>query len=184
MRSAVRWRSWSGSGLEHLVLIQEGGLTEAQSVVIADPASLRPHGFAARYSLRVDADWRTVDVDAAVLGNVDSVHLRRLSTGEWLSGNDLLLPRLEGTFDVDLSITPFTNTLPIRRLGLKIGETAEITVAYIAFPELALSAAPQRYTRLAADRYRYESMDSGFVEEIVIDEHGLVITYPDLFHRV
>jgi hypothetical protein len=81
-------------------------------------------------------------------------------------------------------VTALTNTLPIRRLRLAIGECAEITAAYIAFPELTVSPNPQRYTRLSSDRYRYESLDTDFVREITVDEHGIVITYPDLFHRV
>src|SRR5690349_123523 len=162
MPRIVRWRTWSGAGLEHLVLIHQEEYTEAQSIVISDPAPSAPNGFATRYSLKADADWRTIEVDASIFGSADSVHLRRLTSGEWRDGNDRSLPQLHGAVDVDLSITPFTNTLPIRRLGLKVGETAEITAAYIAFPQLALSADLQRYTRLASDRYRYESLDSGF----------------------
>jgi hypothetical protein len=38
--------------------------------------------------------------------------------------------------NVDVSETPFTNTLPIRRLGLTSGESAEIRVAYFDATEL------------------------------------------------
>jgi hypothetical protein len=184
MSRIVRWQSWSGSGLEYLVLTDRGGCTQAESTVISGPAPLAPEGFAARYSLQVDSDWRTVEVEASVLGKKDTVRLRRLNSGEWLDGNDRSLPQLAGSFDVDLSMTPFTNTLPIRRLGLKIRASAEIMAAYIAFPQLSVSAEPQRYTRLAADRYLFESLATDFVREIVVDEDGLVVTYPDLFRRV
>jgi hypothetical protein len=180
----VRWRNWSGGGFEHLILIDHEGYTEARSIVISGPVPSAPEGFAAYYSLKLDSDWRTLEVEASVLGMMDAVHLRRLHSGEWLNRDERLLHQLSRSFDVDLSITPFTNTLPIRRLGLKIGAAAEITVAYIAFPELTVSAEPQRYTRLASDRYRFESIDGGFVREIVVDEDGFVITYPDLFYRV
>ena len=159
-----RWQSWSGSGLEHLILTDHGGYTRAESVVIA------PEGFAARYALQVDSDWRTVEVEASVIGSGNEVRLRRMDSDAWL--------------DVDLSITPFTNTLPIRRLGLKIGDAADIIAAYIAFPELSVSAEPQRYTRLGAASYKFESLNGDFVREITVDEDGLVVTYPDLFRRV
>ena len=87
--------------------------------------------------------------------------------------------------DVDLALTPFTNTLPIRRLGLGTGESAEIRVAYVELPAFAVTTDPQRYTCLEPERrYRYESLESGFVREIDIDVNGLVVTYPGLFRRV
>src|SRR6266481_140963 len=177
----VRWRDWSGSGLEHVFLVAKAECIEAQSVAISGPAS---GGFAAFYSVRLDSGWRVLEVQASVLGAAGSVHLRRTEEGEWFDGNDRLLADLGGAFDVDLSITPLTNTFPIRRLGLAVGDSAELTAAYIAFPELTVSRDSQRYTRLSSDRYRYESLGSDFVREITVDEHGLVITYPDLFHRV
>jgi hypothetical protein len=86
---------------------------------------------------------------------------------------------------VDLSITPFTNTLPIRRLSLPTGQTAEILAVYIQLPSLAITTDRQRYTCLeAGKRYRYESVDSDFTRDVEVDEHGLVVTYPGLFRRV
>jgi hypothetical protein len=64
---------------------------------------------------------------------------------------------------VDLSITPLTNTLPIRRLKLGVGESAEIATAYVAIPDMEASLDRQRYTRVAFDRYRYVPLDSDFV---------------------
>ena len=177
----VRWRDWSGSGLEHVYLVEGTQRTDARSVAISGPVS---GGFAALYSVRLDSDWRVLEVQASVFGTAESVHLRRSKEGEWFDGSDRLLADLNGAFDVDLSITPLTNTFPIRRLKLAVGDSAVIMAAYIAFPGLTVSPDRQRYTRLSSDRYRYESLDSGFVREITVDEHGLVITYPDLFHRV
>jgi hypothetical protein len=134
--------------------------------------------------LRLDSDWCVVEVKASVAGLAEAVHLRRTRTGDWLDEKDTVLPELHGALDVDLSITPLTNTIPIRRLGLRLGDSAEITAVYIAFPELAVSADRQRYTRVAVDRYRYEAVDSDFAREITVDEHGLVVSYPGLFRRI
>jgi hypothetical protein len=95
------------------------------------------------------------------------------------------VPELDGAIDVDVSATPFTNTLPIRRLDLAEGQSADIRAAYVSLPELTVKIDPQRYTCLERGRrYRYESLDSEFVREIVIDAEGLVVTYPGLFKRV
>ncbi|MGO4689176.1 putative glycolipid-binding domain-containing protein [Glaciibacter sp. 2TAF33] len=90
---------------------------------------------------------------------------------------------LEAAREVDIAISPLTNTLPVRRLGLAIGESVDITTAYVAVPDLTVVADPQRYTRLADREYRYESRDSTFERVITVDEHGLVVTYPGLFAR-
>jgi uncharacterized protein len=177
----VHWRDWSGYGLEHVVLSPKAGYVEVQSAVITGPIGA---GFATVYSLKLDSGWCVIEMQASLLGAAESVYLRRTEEGQWFDGNGRWLPHLNGIFDVDLSITPFTNSLPIRRLKLGVGESAEIVTAYVAFPQLTVSADPQRYTRVAADRYRYESLDSDFVREITVDRNGLVLTYPGLFQRI
>jgi len=47
-----------------------------------------------------------------------------------------LVPELEGCMDVDISVTPFTNTLPIQKLGLAPTESPEVSVAYVEGTEL------------------------------------------------
>lgn len=104
--------------------------------------------------------------------------------GNW-SKDGVPLPELKGALDPDLTVTPFTNTLPIRRLRLKPGESAEIAAAFIELPELTIVKSPQRYTRLdEGRRYLYESLKSGFRREIEVDQEGLVTTYPDFWQRI
>ncbi len=177
----VHWRDWSGYGLEHVLLSRKANYIEVQSAVISGPIRA---GFAALYSLKLDSNWCVVEMQASLLGAAESLYLRRTEEGHWFDGNGQSLPDLAGIFDVDLSITPLTNTLPIRRLKLGIGESADIVTAYVAFPHLTVSPDLQRYTRVTSDRYRYESRDSDFVREITVDRNGLVITYPGLFQRI
>ena len=82
-------------------------------------------------------------------------------------------PEYSDCVDVDLSFTPATNTLPIRRLGLEIGEEAEIPVVWLVWPELSVQRVLQRYTRLGEDRYRYTQDE--FEAELAVDRQGLVI---------
>jgi uncharacterized protein len=84
--------------------------------------------------------------------------------------------------DVDLGFTPATNTLPIRRLGLEVGEAAELAVAWLRWPTLRVERAEQRYERLARDRYRYSSGD--FEADLTVDEHGLVVEYEGVWRAV
>jgi hypothetical protein len=108
--------------------------------------------------------------------------VHRSTDGTW-SVNDELRPDLAGAIDIDLAFSPFTNTLPIRRLNLAIGSAAEITTAYIDVPSLRVMPDPQRYTRTAVHRYLYESLDSDFSRQITVDPDGFVIDYPGLYSR-
>jgi hypothetical protein len=95
------------------------------------------------------------------------------------------MPQLGGAVDIDISITPFTNTLPIRRLNLRTGQSEEILTVYIRVPGLSITTDRQRYTCLETGRrYRYDSLDSDFTREIEINVNGLVVIYPGLFRRV
>jgi hypothetical protein len=93
------------------------------------------------------------------------------------------VPQFNGCIDVDLGISPSTNTLPIRRLNLAIGQPEDVVAAWVRFPDLSLEPLPQRYTRVSDDRYKYES-GSGFQTEMTVDESGLVIVYEKGWERV
>lgn len=92
-------------------------------------------------------------------------------------------PDLAAAREVDISVSPLSNTLPIRRLSLAIGESADITTAYIRLPQLNVTTDPQRYTHTGEREYLYESRDSDFQCTVTVDQHGLVMEYPGLFTR-
>lgn len=134
-----------------------------------------------RYAIDTDASWATRTVRVAT--DTKSLVLFSDGRGHWTEGDGRELGRLAGAIDVDLSATPLTNTLPIWRLGLGVGDSADIVAAFIAVPELTVTADPQRYTRLDERSYRYESRDSDFARDITIDDAGFVVDYPGLFRR-
>ena len=107
--------------------------------------------------------------------------------GHWKGRGAESVPELDGCIDVDISATPFTNTLPIRRLGLEPGKSTDVEVAYIRVPELLVGPERQRYGCLEAQveggLYRLEALPSGFTAELPVDADGLVIDYPGLFRR-
>jgi len=177
----ARWQDWAANGLEHLVLRDGGTGWLAESVVTGDADGQR---FAARYLVECDREWRSTKVEVRVVGTGEGVMLSSDGAGNWRDGAEKL-PALNGAIDVDITATPFTNTLSIRRLGLEAGQSADILVAYIDVPSLTVTADPQRYICLEPmRRYGFESQGGDFVREIEVDEHGLVVLYPGLFKRV
>lgn len=181
-RTIVRWQDWSGKGIEHLVL------REGPDDIVAEAAILGTTDdevFAARYHILCDRSWRVRKVAIGQIGSGGAVELESDGAGNWVDGSANPLLQLAGAIDIDISVTPFTNTLPIRRLRLQAGQSADILAVYVQLPGLSVATDRQRYTCIEPKRlYRYESLDSDFTRDIEIDDHGLVVTYPGLFRRV
>lgn len=186
-RIVVRWRAWEEPGLEHLVLQQgpQGIVAEASIIGQSSNGAADATAFAMTYRIACDRDWKVRTVEARLVGMACSIHIASDGMGSWTTAGGSPLPALDGAIDVDIMATPFTNTLPIRRLGLAEGQSADIQVAYVSVPDLTLSLARQRYTCLNAGAlYRFDSLESGFSRDIGIDRDGLVTEYPGLFRRI
>jgi len=178
----ARWQDWNANGIEHLVLREGSHEVVAESVVVGSADDVI---FALRYRIRCDKSWRVRSAAVALVGSDRKIEITGDGKGHWSDVSGKRLPKLAGATDIDLSATPFTNTLPIRRLKLRAGQSAEIVTVYILAPALTLTTDPQRYTCLEPlKRYRYESIDSDFTREIEVDRRGMVVTYPGLFRRL
>jgi hypothetical protein len=178
----ARWQDWDARGIEHLVLRESGRETVAESVVVG---SADDSLFALRYRVRCDKSWRVRSAEIGVVGSDRKIQIAGDGKGNWFDASGKRLRKLAGAIDIDLSASPFTNTLPIRRLKLRAGQSAEIVTVYILAPALTLTTDPQRYTCLAPlERYRYESLDTDFTRDIEVDRRGLVVTYPGLYRRL
>jgi len=83
--------------------------------------------------------------------------------------------------DIDLGFSPATNLLPIRRLGLVVGEEVEVTAAWLPFPSLEFETLAQAYRREGERTYHYESGSGAFVRTLEINDAGFVTSYPGLW---
>ncbi|RXV69479.1 hypothetical protein D1006_31045 [Burkholderia stabilis] len=134
------------------------------------------------YAIACGTDWLTRS--ARVVRWVGTLPPQQLDIacegGRWtIDGVDT--PALAGATDIDLGFSPSTNTLPIRRLALAVGDSATIRTAWLHFPDFDLVRGEQRYTRTARHVYRYES--GTYAADIAIDDAGLVTDY-DEWRRV
>ena len=181
MNSFTRWAAESGLGLEHLVIRQELNGMVAEGLVIGDRFG---SGYAAHYRIEIAHDWSTRNVSVE-LADGPTLSLSADGAGAWRDADGKPLPLLDGCIDVDISATPFSNSLPIRRLALNEGERRQIRVVYLEILGLTVDPVDQAYTCLELGRrYRYEGLFRKFESELCVDEHGLVEDYPSLFRRV
>ena len=133
------------------------------------------------YRVSCDPRWRTTaarvtgwrDGRAVDLAIAVDAH-RRWS----LDGHEVAA--VAGCDDVDLSFTPATNLLPIRRLGLAVGERAPVRAAWLRWPDVALEPLDQVYARQTPDRYHYQS-GGAFTALLDVRADGFVVRYPGLW---
>jgi len=186
MERNIMWTPWSEPGLEDLRLTQQDGGMLADSIIVG-VSNRMP--FRLHYEITCDSNWNVKKLDLALLsGSRKSLKILVDGQGHWSTHKGDPIPSLDGCLDIDISATTFTNTLPIRRLKLSPGQSAELLVAYILIPEIELMTDRQRYTCLElhdqGGLYRYESMESDFKAELPVDSDGLVIDYPGLFKSI
>lgn len=184
-QKTVRWRPIEGTGLEHVTLTPSAGAEpgiRAEGVVIGDRGG-RPYGVT--YRIDCTADWTVLALTLATTDGI-TLMLKADGLGRWQDGDGAALPAFDGCIDIDLAGSPLTNTLPIRRLGLRPGDgTRRLDMVYIPFDDFVPLRDRQLYTCLEAGRlYRYESDDRSFTAELPVDEDGLVTDYPTLFARL
>ncbi|HRV90681.1 MAG TPA: putative glycolipid-binding domain-containing protein [Anaerolineae bacterium] len=177
--AAILWRRLDQPGHEAARLSTQDGFWR-----LAGTANFIYNGQPCRLDYRIlcDKTWQTrsgrvagwvgpepVEVDIAV----------DVAGRWWLNGTEITA--VAGCLDLDLNFSPSTNLLPIRRLGLAVGQAAAVKAAWLRFPSFTLEPLEQTYHRLAEATYRYESAGGKFVRDLPVNAAGFVTTYPDFW---
>jgi hypothetical protein len=130
------------------------------------------------YLVVCDPEWKTLSGRVSGWLGAVSIEIKvEAKAGRWtLDGVDC--PALAGCTDLDLSFSPSTNLLPIRRLGLAVGAEAPVRAAWLRFPNIALEPLDQLYRRTGEMTYRYESDGGKFNKDLQVNTAGFVTEYP------
>jgi uncharacterized protein len=184
MQRTVIWKPVEYQGMEYLSLREVEDGFGIDSVVIA----VQPEGaFRLDYRIQCDLGFAVRDVQLT-LSNSQSLHLSSDGHGNWFDENRRLLPDLKGCIDVDILSTPFTNTLPIKRLAWTPGQTETLYMVYFTIPDMTIHADEQRYTCVERTPeggvFRFEQVATSFTVLLPVDADGLVLDYPGLFERI
>jgi uncharacterized protein len=136
-----------------------------------------------RYLVEAGPDGLTRRVTLELDGGATRRVLLADGAGRWRWEGGPELAEVAGALDVDLTVTPATNTLPIRRLAaLEVGRQRDLDMAWVQFPGLEVIPSAQRYRRLAPDRWHFSTGD--FEAELLVDPDGLVLEYGGLFRSL
>jgi uncharacterized protein len=173
------WNERSEPSFEYFSLSErEEGYLLSGSVVM----SLDRRPVSIRYQIVANYDWYTQHVDIVMkMGREErQLQLHVDADQRWWQGNEEIVA-CRGAFDVDLSFSPATNTLAMRRFALEVGESKMTTTAWVQLPDLKVEPFPQQYSRLSRDEYLFTSLKDDFKAKLIVDDLGLVMDYEDLW---
>jgi uncharacterized protein len=186
MPTDLEWEALDWPGLEHVIVTADAAGFRADGQLVLGP----PVGPArVSYQLSCDASWRVTGlaITAASAAGGRTLSLSADHDGHWHADGQPR-PDLDGCIDLDISLTPLTNTLPIRRFTWSPGSRQDLDVVYVSAPDLTARRVSQRYTLLKRDAdaeaplYRYES--GAFSADLTVDSEGFVTDYPGLWRRI
>lgn len=179
---SILWHCAPLASSEYATLRQDGNLFRLRGVVVLP---LEDVPCRIDYHLAINSRWVPLSASATLTTpkRVQEVRVVSDGAGCWTLGGEPA-PMLDGCTDIDLGWTPATNTIPLRRLDLQVGERATISASWIRFPEFDVVKNDQTYERLRVDRWRYRSGAYDF--QLVTDvASGLVLEYgEDLWRAV
>ena len=176
--TTIWWRERETGMLEHGTLVGDGTPAPALRGIVL------PQDEPIEIAYRVDCDgrWHTRRVHIEVVdtetGSDRLIDFTTDGAGRWVLHGETR-PDLQECVDVDLGFSPSTNTLPIRRLDLAVGESVDLRVAWVEWPSLMVHAAEQRYERLSTNRYLFRTGE--FSAVLVVGPEGLVRDYEGLW---
>lgn len=184
----VVWEAVGHPGMEYTTFrAHEDHIYDVTGLIVSVDSS---SAFPLSYFLTFNKNFRVEHVQ--LVTDDRQLHLASYSEGQWCHVGDRgpgdVLSSFDGCIDIDITATPFTNTLPIRRVPWEVGQSREFKMLYVSAPELTLSVSEQRYTclekRETGSLFRFELVDGSFSADLPVDADGLVLDYPGLFRRL
>jgi hypothetical protein len=170
----VRWTRCDGRGVEDTTIRWENeGFTVVGSVSAEN----------VQYVLRLSASWQVRQFMLFRDLDEPDLWLATDGSGRWGEMNGARRTELDGCHDVHLSCTPFTNTLPIRRLPVAVGDMSVYPVVTIDVDTLDVRTAIHTYTHVGPGDWLFDGGHDQPPVRLLVDDYGLVLDYPSLFTR-
>jgi hypothetical protein len=180
VKREIVWAGLRTPSLDYCTVRNESTGWRFAGMLIVKP---KANAFAARYEILVDKRFkiRTLIVEKTECGlqSRKKIESRR---GAWFIEGRKRSDLCECT-DVDIEVSPVTNTISIRQTQLRVGQKVNLTVTWVRFPSLKVTPLRQSYERVTPRKYLYRSA-SGFSAELEVDNFGLVTRYGDVWKEI
>ncbi|RDI48569.1 putative glycolipid-binding domain-containing protein [Nocardia mexicana] len=181
----LTWRSHDASRMESVRVIVTGNRVRASGRIIAGDSADYP-AFSASYDLVTDESGVTkrLSLRSTVAAGERQASIARDEENYWLidAGGTHVRSTFGGALDVDVVLSPFFNTLPIRRYGLAhAAEDVQVPVVYVRLPDLLVQEASLTYSSGADGIHVLSPVSSATV---TVDSDGFLLDYPGLAERI
>lgn len=178
-QATIIWRRLDLPGHDTAQLRAAGDRWQIDGVAVFAESGV---GCCLRYAVVADSRWHTVSARVRGWKGDDDIDLDiAVDARRRWTLNGIPAPAAAGCIDIDLAFSPATNLLPVRRLGLSVGESRAAPAAWLTFPALAIARLDQTYSRLGDLQYGYESSGGAFRTTLTFLPSGLVAEYPGLW---
>jgi hypothetical protein len=136
---------------------------------------------AVAYQVETDARWRTTwGIISGLLDGRTIQHAIERDEAGWRL-NGVRIGGLTHLVDLDFGFTPATNALQLARIALKVGQKAEVPVAWFDLDSASLIELQQTYERRSEASYCYEAPTVPYRALLEIAPNGFVQSYPGLW---
>jgi hypothetical protein len=181
----LTWRSHNAVRMESVRVILTGNRIRASGRIIAGDSPDHP-AFSASYDLVTDENGQTkrLTLRSTVAAGERQASIARDEENYWLinAGGNHVRSTFGGAQDVDVVLSPFFNTLPIRRYGLvQATDEVQVPVVYVRLPDLLVQEASLTYSSGADGIHILSPVSSATVK---VDPDGFLLDYPGLAERI
>ncbi|MFJ9743636.1 putative glycolipid-binding domain-containing protein [Streptomyces sp. NPDC101166] len=181
----LTWRAHNASRMESVRVVLSGNRIRAAGRIIAGDCEDHP-AFSASYDLVTDESGVTkrLSLRSTLATGERHASIARDEEDYWLidAGNTHVRSTFGGALDVDVVLSPFFNTLPIRRYGLaRASEDVQVPVVYVRLPDLQVQEASLTYSSGPDGIHVLSPVSSATV---TVDQDGFLLDYPGLAERI
>ena len=112
----------------------------------------------------------------------DGLLFNGINQGSWIINGDFLETK-EVIHFIDISLTPFTNKLPIDYLVYHEEQEIISPILFIDIENQKIAIYHQKYS-IIEETVLYQNFETHYSNELTIDSNHLVLDYPGVFKRI
>lgn len=175
------WKGLSQQSTERCRIVDRNGQQIVTSEIVLESFGEKKKLL---YEIILDEDWvvKSFTVENDFSKSPFYFSARQYEKGKWKNQLDESLTTFDKCIDIDIFPTPFTNTLPLKRQPLIVGEQSDYMMLWIDLVDGEAKTDRQRYRRLDNHVYRFTSLDTNFTADIQFTDDTMVKHYPGLFN--
>ncbi|MGW0043934.1 putative glycolipid-binding domain-containing protein [Rhodococcus sp. NPDC003348] len=183
--AVLTWRAHNAPRMESVRVQLVGNRIKASGRIIGGQCADHP-AFSASYDLVTDEAGvtRRLSLRASLAAGERHVSISRDAEGYWMveDGTNHHRSAFGGALDVDVVLSPFFNTLPIRRFGMQHdSEDIQVPVVYVYLPDLSVRPADLTYSSGPDGIHVLSPVSSS---SVTVDADGFILDYPGLAERI